>query len=377
MSSQMIILHDSRSAAPTILGQRAPRIPTCGKIRAGIKVLTQAAAANAMARRLYRDGVEAGHTFEQIEAALRTELPGLARPLAPKNVNYFVVRPADFANPAMAAAIMDLYAEAREDGVRRLYRFPVIFPSDIWQTVMPHELACYGQSGRRYWSAYDGDGVRRCMRHAEPASANGRAVRVFGGRAQVLRADNGGVCQPECCREYQGGECNLSGSFVFLVPGLRTLDALELHTNSYYAMSRAVEKFRALDSLRDGRLSGYLDDDGATFYLSKRRRKVSRLDEQGRPVMTEHWLIELDADADITAILRRRDQAAQLVRAEHAARALNVVGAAASSGADELVEALQQDALAAANGRGGAAQRPLRDVTDITDVQGTPAAVRA
>ena len=57
----------------------------------------------------------------------------------------------------MARQILDTYGEDRGEG-RRLYRFPVVFPSDQWQTVMPHELAAWGTHEKHYWSEYAADG---------------------------------------------------------------------------------------------------------------------------------------------------------------------------------------------------------------------------
>ncbi len=53
-------------ALPTLLGQGPARIPTGGKIRAGIKVLTRKAAEQPQAQSLYDEGVEAGQSFDQI-----------------------------------------------------------------------------------------------------------------------------------------------------------------------------------------------------------------------------------------------------------------------------------------------------------------------
>ena len=54
------------TAAPTLLGQGPARIPTGGKIRAGLKVLTKKAAGEPKAKAIYDQGVAAGHSFEQI-----------------------------------------------------------------------------------------------------------------------------------------------------------------------------------------------------------------------------------------------------------------------------------------------------------------------
>jgi len=168
----------------TLLGQREPRIPTAGKIRAGIKVLTKKAASNPQVKALYDDGIVNKATFEEIERKILEAFPGIEKPLVPKNVAWFTVRPNDFPNPTLADQILSLYGEDRGDGVRRLYRFPVMFPADRWQAVMPHELACWSRSEKRYWSEYGPDGhTRHCKMHA-PARIDAhirphRTMRMF------------------------------------------------------------------------------------------------------------------------------------------------------------------------------------------------------
>src|SRR5687768_15671851 len=151
MSNAVVKVNGSQ-ALPTVLGQRQARIPTGGKIRAGIKVLTKKAAENPKARELYEQGLASGQSFEQIERAIAEALPTLKMPLVPKNVPWFTVRAQDFSNPEIARQILEAHGEDRGDGVKRLYRFPAVFPSDMWQVVMPHELASWGLSEKRFWS---------------------------------------------------------------------------------------------------------------------------------------------------------------------------------------------------------------------------------
>ena len=139
-------------AVPTLLGRTAPRIPVAGRIRAGIKVLTRRAAENERVRAIYERGVEQGKSFDSIEREIADAVPDLKNPLAPKNVPYFTVRGEDFPNPEIARQITDLFGEDRGDGVKRLYRFPVVFPADAWQSVMPHELVAWTANERRVWS---------------------------------------------------------------------------------------------------------------------------------------------------------------------------------------------------------------------------------
>lgn len=325
MKPDIARVQESHPVIPTLLGQGPARIPTGGKIRAGIKVLTKKAADNPTAQAIYERGVAANQSFDDIARAITQAVPDLRTPLIPKNVAWFTVRPGDFPNPAMAGQILDAYGEVREDSVRRLYRFPVVFPADRWQTVMPHELVAWGANDKKFWSEYAPDGRERyCKCYAPvPLEQHGkRAVRVFGGRKTVLRADNSGICNPETCPEFQSRQCNLSGRFLFYIPGIRTIDAFELQTNSFYAMSRAIEQFEALSFLRGGRISGFLDGGHTPFYLTKKLREVPYIDDYGQAVRAAHWIIELEAPIDITALLRANADETALLHAHAAAQVL-------------------------------------------------------
>ena len=329
MTNSSLTISESGGVLPTLLGNKgaaATRIATGGKIRAGIKVLTKKAAENPQAQQIYDQGVAAGQSFEQIEQFLVDALPNLKTPLVPKNVQWFTVRAQDFSNPAIASQILDAYGEDRGDGVKRLYRFPVVFPSDIWQTVMPHELAAWGANERRYWSEYSPDGrVRFCKCHAPiPKIDSGkRTIRIFGGRKSMLRPENGGLCEPESCEQYQERQCNLSGSFIFFVPGIKSISAFELHTNSFYAMNAAIQKFETIAFMRGGHISGFLDAERTPFYLSKKLMEVPHIDEEGRAVRVKQWIIELEAPVDVTALLRaNEDDESAIVNAQTASRIL-------------------------------------------------------
>ena len=187
-------------------------------------MLTRRAAENAKAREIHERRVAEGKGFEAIEREIVEAEPALKNPLTPKNVPYFTVRGEDFPNPHIARQIMELYAEDRSDGVKRLYRFPVIFPADAWQSVIPHELVAWTTNERRFWSEYSEDGqTRYCATHAPVSISEStrRTIRVWGGRKSIRRAENGGLCDPDAWLEYQERRCNLSGRFVFFIPGSR------------------------------------------------------------------------------------------------------------------------------------------------------------
>jgi Recombination directionality factor-like len=341
-TNAIITIQGGADASPTILGQGPIRIPTAGKIRAGIKVLTRKAAQHPQARAIYDQGLADGVSFDEVERAIKSAVPALTDPLVPRNVPWFTVREGDFAGPELARQIMEAYGEDRGDG-RHLYRFPVIFPSDHWPTVMPHELASWGASDKHYWSQYSADGkLRQCMRYAPvPVDDTGRrTIRIFGGRKVVPREARGGLCEPESCPEYQQRECNLTGRFVFFIPGVRALSAFELQTTSFYAMNAAVQKFQAVAFLRGGRISGFLDRQHTPFFIRKKLMEVLWIDERGQAVRTPQWIIELDAPVDVAALLREHeDSETALVQAPLAINALEGPSASATAAASSALAA--------------------------------------
>lgn len=341
MTNAIVTVQGGSVAQPTLLGQGPARIPTGGKIRPGIMVLTKRAAEVPQAKEIYKQGLAEGHSFEQIERALKEALPQLKSPLVPRNLPWFTVRAQDFPNPEVARQILDACGEDRGQG-RRLYRFPVVFPADHWQSVMPHELAAWGTHEKRFWSQYSADGVtRHCMCHAPvPMDHTGRrTIRIFGGRKTMLREDNGGVCDPESCPEYQARQCNLTGRFLFFIPGIRTISALELPTTSFYAMSNAIQRFQAIGHMRGGRISGFLGRARETFYLTKVLREVPHIDENGRAVRVPQWIIELEAPIDVTALLRDgEDTETAIMQASLAEQVLEGVPAGHSAAVDKPVE---------------------------------------
>lgn len=158
---------------------------------------------------------------------------------------------------------------------------------EIWRA----ELLAWTANERRFWSEYAEDGqTRYCMTHAPVPVDSGtrRAIRVWGGRKTTPRADNGGSCDPESCREYQDRKRNLSGRFNFFIPGIKSISAFELPTNSFYAMNAAIQKFQTIGFMRRGRISGFLDGKQTPVYITKRLVEVPRIDEEGRPVRLGH-----------------------------------------------------------------------------------------
>ena len=86
MTNALVTINGARPGLPTVLGQGPIRIPTGGKIRAGIKVLTKKAAEYSKAKEIYERGVANNDSFEVIERAISAAVPELKTPLIPKNV---------------------------------------------------------------------------------------------------------------------------------------------------------------------------------------------------------------------------------------------------------------------------------------------------
>lgn len=311
----------SENPQPSVLGQRAMRIPVGGVIRPGVKVLTGAAAKYQQARELYEQGVAAGQSWGEIEAALKKACGFRQSPLTPKNTPYFHIRRSDFSIPELADRILERYGEDHGDG-RQLYRFPVLFPADDWQTNLPHTLRAFSRRGLLYWSAYDPDGTRRCYTFgAVPRDEQGRPLRTFGGRPHVLREDNGGVCTPEKCPEYQAKQCNLAGRLLFYIPGIPGSSAIALPTTSFYGMEQMREQMQMVAFIR-GRISG-TEGGQPVFYLTKREDEVAMLDpETGEPRRVRQWITHLETNIDVSSLMAAAEPERALAEGEQAAAAL-------------------------------------------------------
>jgi hypothetical protein len=305
-------------APRSLVEERAVRPPTIGKIRPGIKVLTRAHQANEKAVKLYNDMVAAGESFEAIGKLLETSLK-LRNALVPRNVDYFVCRRSDFANPDTADEILRLYGEDRGQGLR-LYRFPIMFAFDDWLRNVPNQMAAYTTAGRQYFSEYDRDGKRYCKTYApvERSARAQRARRSFGGRLIVHRQDDDipdGVCDPHVCPQYQDRKCNLTANFLFAVPDVKGLGLIELPTNSIYVLQKAYSAMQTV-ALARGRLTG------TRFWLSKKEFDITRIDDSGQAVRQKQMLTVLDADIDLGALLDGADEAQPALDAASRAVAL-------------------------------------------------------
>src|SRR5688572_10406001 len=79
----------------SILGDVKLRVPVGGRIRAGMKILKRSLADNPVVRKIYDEGVKAGHTFDEISSQIEKEANEKGA-LIPCNVPWFTVRRSDF-----------------------------------------------------------------------------------------------------------------------------------------------------------------------------------------------------------------------------------------------------------------------------------------
>lgn len=275
-----------------------------GKIRAGIKVLTQAAQNNPKAVAIYNEGVEKRQKFSDIEKRIK-DATGLPNPMFPRNTPFFNVAASDFGMPEIAAHIVDMYGEIREHSDKKqLYRFPVVFHSDDLNEVYPNQFKRHGHEPH-YESHYGEDGERYCrylpsVSDEQAAQIRARRIKKVPRREKVVR----GVCDPGTCHEFGQGQCKFRGRLLFYVPGIPTTGMLGMETSSEYA---AEGIWSDLERIRDalGTIPRWNPNKpGAPiFWITKSLEPRTYFDEHGKKQSGFQWVPKLQADIDIGALL--------------------------------------------------------------------------
>ena len=197
---------------------------------------------------------------------------------------------------------MDLYGEDRGEG-RQLYRLPVMFLVDSWLTMLPHEFAENTKSGKKHWSRYDADGIRRCMEPGSPVydEKAKRFHRTMGGVPPKVREWNGGKCDTDLCEEFQTGKCKLSGRLFFSIPNVPGGNVY-MPTTSIVGLdqmrSQLVVMLQAL-----GRITNRLGEE-PMFFLTKIQMDMKIMDwKTGERVPAKQWVPILQAAIDVTKFL--------------------------------------------------------------------------
>lgn len=275
-----------------------------GKIRAGIKVLTNAAKGNPKAVSIYNEGVEKRLKFTDIEKRIK-DATGLTNPMFPRNTPFFNVAASDFGMPEIAALIVDTYGEIREHSDKKqLYRFPVVFHSDDLNEVYPNQFKRHGFEPH-YESHYGEDGERYCrylptVSDEQAAQIRARRIKKVPRREKVVR----GVCDPGSCHEFGQGQCKFRGRLLFYVPGIPNTGMLGMETSSEYA---AEGIWSDLERIRDalGTIPRWNPNKpGAPiFWITKSLEPRTYFDEHGKKQSGFQWVPKLQADIDIGALL--------------------------------------------------------------------------
>jgi hypothetical protein len=277
------------------------RLPVAGRIRPGIKVLTAAASKVPGLSEVYADGLKEGIGFDEIAVRLKKVKGCPAYPLTPKNAPYFSVRAGDFSSPDAAQAIMDRYGSVRQgDPSKRLYDFPVIFPSDNIDLIFREQFEAWKATELLRWSEIDPQsGDLMCMKRTV-AAPDPSARRRWGGRPTEVDR----TCDPNDCLLFGKGECKHVGTLNFWIPGVPGVGTIELTFTSIYASLGIAE---TLDMVRMGlgRVSGLLPDGSTIFRIAKRRERVSRMNwETGKAEKSDQWIIALEATGlDMSRVL--------------------------------------------------------------------------
>lgn len=274
-----------------------------GKIRSGIKLLTNAARKDPTAFRLYEEGVIQMKKYSEIEKAI-TDATGIKYPMYPRNTQYFNIAASDFGMPEIAALLLEQFGEVRDASSKpQLYRFPIVFHSDSLDQILPNKLIRHGGKPG-YESVYLKDGQRYCQYLPEVTTAmfaeqKAKRIKRVPRREKVVR----GLCDPGQCQEYLSGECKFSGRLRFYIPGIPT-GLVELGTSSEYAaegiwseLNRISEAFGEIPRTNPKRPGSYL------YYLTKALENRTYFDEDGVQKTGLQWVPKLEADLDIGGLL--------------------------------------------------------------------------
>lgn len=274
-----------------------------GKIRPGIKLLTNNAKSNPKAVQIYEDGVRALRKFSDIEKEI-TAATNIKNPLYPRNTQYFNIAASDFGMPEIAEVLLKSFGEVRDaHEAPKLYRFPIVFHSDSLGDIFPNKLVRHGGKPS-YESVYLPDGLRYCQFLPEVTSAmfaeqKAQRIKKVPRREKQTR----GVCEPGLCPEYQQGQCKFSGRLHFYIPGVPT-GLVSLETSSEYAaegiwseLSRISDAFGHIPRVNIKKPGSYL------YYLTKVLEKRTYFDEDGLEKIGMQWVPKLEADLDIGSLM--------------------------------------------------------------------------
>lgn len=273
---------------------------SAGKIRAGVKVPTKQVRENPEAMKIVAKISQGKISFSAAENEIKKKFE-IKNVFFPKNTAYFSAHPWDMeSGEVVSSKIMDMYGEVREgDPERRLYRFPVVFPSvqknGGIDTILGSGLAVRGggQNTIHYQSRYGDDGVRRCVYLPPVQSQTDVSRKQFSRREFVVRGD----CDTSTCPQFASGECRFAGTLRFYIPEIPGGGVFSMDTGSTYGasdiylrLSELIEEF--------GRLPSFKQNGQPVFWLTK------ALKTRNHPVLgkIQQWIPVLEMDVDMTKL---------------------------------------------------------------------------
>ena len=260
------------------------KLRRAGVIRPGIMVLKKSCTPEQ--HKTYNDMLAQGKDWDDIARIVGREN------LIPKNCDYFTVNPIDCNNPKDAETIHKLYADP--DG--KLRSFPVWFPINEWWNIIPHSLRCFGTTGLKFKSEII-NGEMVCHFPAQPDPA----IKTFGGRDWKTRK-----CEPSTCSEFQKGECKFGGVVNCFIPGIKGMNQWVIPTTSWNALANIKSTLEVSRGLL-GRVSGLLN--GQPFFrIRKVKETVYHINNEGKRVPSDQWIIILDCEVDPMDLVKSTPQ---------------------------------------------------------------------
>lgn len=267
--------------------QLTQRIPTSGRVKAGIKIPYGAAAKQKDLVDAYNEGVALGASFDDIEKHMKG-IDGCPKtPLRPTNPAYFRAIQDDFEIPGAAQKLLDLYGEQRRgDTEKRLYSFPIAFATESFDEAFIESFEAWKASGCTNWSEIvPGNPNMQCMTRQE-AAKNQR--QRWGGREIVSLGD----CEPNACERFLSGACVHWGALIGYIDQIEGAGPIECKFRSIYA---AMGIMQTLELVQRGlgHISG-THEGQPIFWVSKVLKNISRINPMsGKPERADHWIVRL------------------------------------------------------------------------------------
>lgn len=295
--------------------------PIAGRIRPGTKVPTKASQNNPRVMAMYQEVLAGRTTFKDAEKTLEKEL-NIRFPFTPKNPQDFRISPLDIEGGQLVVdRFMELYGtDEVVNGVqvRKLYRFPVVFP-DVPGGVegfFKSEFAVpVGQF--RYHSVYSDEGVRNCL-YLKPVNPDDHKQAK---RKKWLRREPTvrGVCNPANCEEFASGACRFRGDLQFYVPGISGVAPFSMPTGSQYAAEDIYLRLEEIYNQCRGQIPRFDAYGNPVFFITKALKSRSYFDENGVEKHGKQWVPVLETSIDMTKVYQIADQRRQVVSLPSAA----------------------------------------------------------